>query len=340
MSKKIKEIYYTACPVEVLSHVAFHQGFFREAFQEEGTELRHISSMPEGEWDNHFTHRSPHFIRDGGNIPPIWTRSKGADTFAIGLTFAHRKQVLLTKRDSTSTVKDLAGKKIALPKRGDELIDFWRATLLRGSLSVLEINGLSEKDVAFVDISVSDRYLSKPQNGSIWAHRTNGETFHQQEFLALQNGLVDAVYTEGARVASLENYPDLKVFYTLSDHPDLLKKANICMPCVITASGELVREYPSVVQTYIDALVQAAKWLEMHREELINIWAKELYLPAKFVEDSFPDNVNEILMPRLDEESIKTLESQMNFLYRYGFIDQKFDLSEWIIDDFLKRATP
>jgi ABC-type nitrate/sulfonate/bicarbonate transport system substrate-binding protein len=339
MPKKLKEFYYTPCPVETLSHVALSQGFFKKTLKELGTEIRHISLMPKDQWNSHFTHRSPNLVRDGGNIPPIWTRSTGADTFLIGLTFTHRKQVLFSKRELVHSVEQLRGKKLALPKRVGEPIDFWQATLLRGSLSILEIHGLSEKDVTFVDLNVPDGYLSGPSgSGSIWTHQTDGATFHQQEFLALKNNLVDAMYSEGARVANLEKSPELKILYTLSDHPDLLKKINICLPCTITVSGNLVREYPEVVQAYMDALVQSAKWAKTHREEVLNIWAKELYLDREFLENTFPPNVNELLMPRLDEEGIRAVETEMNFLFKYHFIEKTFNLSEWTRDDFLKRS--
>ncbi len=336
MSERPKEIYFTPCPVEVLSHVAFHAGFFAESFRGTGSELRHISSLPTAEWDNHFTHRHPHFIRDGGNIPPIWARSRGVDTYAIGVTFAHRRQVMLTRKDSLDSVADLAGKRLALPKREGELIDFWRATLLRGSLSVLEIHGLTGEDVTFVDIPVSERYLDEKTDGnSIWTHRSRAGAFHEQEILALQKGLVDAVYTEGSRVVDLERLPDLRVLYNLSDHPEVQRKTNICMPCIITCSGELARSYPDLVFAYMNGLKRAAEWAKTHREELLNIWARELYLDRECVERTFPQHVNELLTPRLDQMALIALESQIHFLFEHGFILEEFDPSDWIREDFL-----
>lgn len=336
MRMKPKKIYFTPCPVEVLSHVAFHEGFFKSSFDGTGVELAHISVLPAVEWDNHFTHRHPHFLRDGGNIPPIWTRSCGADTYLVGITFPRRRQVLLTRKDFPGRVEDLAGKRVALPKREGELIDFWRATLLRGTLSVLEAHGMTYKDVTFVDVPVTQKYLDvNTDRQSIWTHRAKAGSFHEGEILALQTGLVDAVYTEGARIADIEKLPDLKVLYTLSDHHDLQKKANICMPCIVTASGELVRNYPDLVRAYMTGLMRCAEWVKINREQLIEVWSRELYLEKKCVESTFPPNVNELLMPRIDREALQVVESQIEFLLRNGFIQKRFELSSWVREDFL-----
>lgn len=332
-----KHVYFTPCPVEVLSHVAFHKGFFKSSFSSTGVELNHISVLPPEEWDNHFTHRHPHFFRDGGNIPPIWTRAGGADTYLVGITFPHRRQVILTRRDFQGSVEDLAGKRIALPRREGELIDFWRATLLKGTLSILEAHDMKKTDVIWVDVPVTKKYLDmNTDRQSIWTHRSEVGSFHEGEILALKTGYVDAVYTEGARIADLEKLPDLKVLYTLSEHQELRRKANICMPCIVTASGELVRNHPELVRAYMNALGQCAEWVKTNREQLIEVWSTELYLDKECVERTFPANVHELLIPRIDDEAIQIVDGQIEFLLRNGFITRRFDLSSWVREDFLR----
>jgi len=339
IKKGLAIIYYTVCPVESTSHIAVHKGFFDKAFRSIGIELQHISSLPRKEWQNHFTHSHPYFFRDGGNIPPIWARSRGADNVAIGVTFPERKQVIIVKKESSiQSVTDLKNKKIALPRRIDTLIDFWRATVHRGIICSLNAHGLKEEDVEFVDISLSDYLADSDEKRSIWSHKNNFKSFIREELSALQEGKVDAVYTEGARVGALEQLNEFKTVYTLSTHQDTFYKVNICFPCVITVSGELARNYPKIVDTYMEALLRAGTWAKENRKEVIGIFSKELYVDSDAIKGSFPHNFHELLMPSMGQNGIEALELEKNFLREKDYILNDFEIKNWINSSFLERA--
>ena len=105
--------------------------------------------------------------------------------------------------------------------------------------------------------------------------------------------------------------------------------------CIFAVNPQPVTE---LVQAYLDALIRSAEWAATAGDELIDIWSRELYLDREFVEATFPPNVNEILMPRLDPDGLQILQHQIDFLYQYGFITSTFDVGDWVKADFMNRS--
>jgi sulfonate transport system substrate-binding protein len=334
------EVYYTICPVESTSHVAMRRGFFNEVFGSSGVVFKHISSLGRDSWNIHFDHSHPCFFRDGGNIPPIWARSRGADTVLVGFTFPMRRQVLLVREDSKfCVVSDLKGARIARPFRRKAPIDFWRATVERGVLCCLNCAGLRQEDVEFVDIELPEYLAEGAKAGSIWSHQEDFERFVGEELVQLKKGRVDAVYTEGARVGAIEQMRGFRTIYSLSDQSDFYDQVNICLPCVITVSGDLARRFPEIVVLYMKALILASNWADENKEEVTKIFAKELGVSREHFTKSFPLTFNELLRPSADDTGINALNVEKDFLLEKGYISRDFDVSEWVNAKFIEEAS-
>jgi sulfonate transport system substrate-binding protein len=334
------EVYYTICPVESTSHVAMQRGFFNEVFGSSGVVFKHISSLGRDSWNIHFDHSHPCFFRDGGNIPPIWARSEGADTVVVGFTFPKRRQVLLVREDSKfRVVPDLKGARIARPFRRKAPIDFWRATVERGVICTLKCSGLSEMDVEFVDIELPEYLAEDSETGSIWSHQGDFERFIGEELVQLKKGWVDAVYTEGARVGAIEQMKGFRTIFVLSDQPDFFDQVNICYPCLITVSGDLARGFPEIVVRYMKALILAGKWAEENRQEVTRMFSEELGVSEEHFRKSFPLTFNELLRPSADDMGIRALNVEKDFLLKKGYIKRDFDVSEWVNGEFIEEAS-
>ncbi len=106
--------------------------------------------------DSHFDHHLRYSVRQGGSSPAIWARAEGRATRVIGLIWTDESQQILTLPGTKiRTVKDLRGRRLALPKRTSERferLDIRGAAALRGYLSALSTEGLDEKDVEFVEL--------------------------------------------------------------------------------------------------------------------------------------------------------------------------------------------
>ena len=94
--------------------------------------------------ESHFDHTQADSFRQGGNIPPIWTRSRGSDVRLIGLSWAHQYQAIVALPGSghRRRRKGCAAAASGIARRVNDQIDFWHATSLRGFDSTLRHVGL------------------------------------------------------------------------------------------------------------------------------------------------------------------------------------------------------
>lgn len=139
-------IWYTRCPVPTPLGIAVQLGFFHDEFSPDGLELRSLQETRNpAEQASHFDHSLPYSFRQGGNIPPIWARSKGRDTRVIGLSWTDEFQgVIALPKKGLKSARDLRGLRVGLPKR-DIAIDFTRAAALKGVLTALELEGMGTR---------------------------------------------------------------------------------------------------------------------------------------------------------------------------------------------------
>jgi ABC-type nitrate/sulfonate/bicarbonate transport system substrate-binding protein len=336
--EKLSDVYYTLCPVKVASHPAMHQGFYDQAFGREGVKFTHISTLPANQWAVHYTHEHPHFFRDGGNIPPLWTRAKGTDTVLIGLSFTQRRQSILVAKDSAITcVSDLRGKRLSLPKRQDA-IDFYRAMSHRGFLAALQIHGISAEEVEWVDVLAIDAISSREGCGSVWSAKSDSTVSYRDEVDVLLAGAVDAIYLSGGRVGEVMATGAMRSICDLNTHPDRFVPVNNTDPAVITVSGVLAHDYPEVVVRYLEATLQGAAWARQHPDETVRIMAQETFATEENIRASFPPDLHETLEPELSEEGLAALAIQKQFLLDHGYVERDVDLHAWADASFLDAA--
>ena len=330
----VTDLWYTRCPVPTASSLAIAQGWLDAEFAADGITVASLrSSADRTVRESHFGHTQANSFRQGGNIPPLWARSRGADVRLIGLSWAEQYQAVVTRRDSgIERPEDLAGRKLALPRRLNDQIDFWQATALRGYESTLRRVGLRLDDVELVDLPVAEPYL--PQDGtahsrSLFGAYTN-RRLQSSEVVALIRGDVDAIYVAGGRGPDLEALLDVHVVFDLAAQDDRAIKINNITPAALTVSGTLLEERPDIVARYVAASLRAAAWAKDHPLETRRIIAHEVGIAEDFVEPGYPDAIHANLEPSLDEELVAALEDQQDFLVRHGFIETAFDIRAWI----------
>ena len=345
----LKELFYSFCPVVLASHVALQRGFLEEEFAKDDVDIRHITTLPSRDWQSHFSHKYPHLIRDGGNVPPIWTRSEGADIRVIGMIWVRRAQVVLVKKDSAITsVKELKGKRLPLVRRLGSLIDFPRAITKRGIIMSLKAHGLGEDDVHFVDIPLSTSIISnekavtttggrKVPPPSIRVDEPGKQLLKRPEVDALNRGEVDAIFAFGGAEVMLEQAGIGRVLYNLNDHPDWKYRVNH-YPYVCTVTGELARDYPELLVRWMRALIRAGIWAKDNSDEVVDIMARERMVPLEAFKRSYPEDFHQHLVPEITDMGIEALEIEKRFLREHGFINNDFDVRSWVDGSFLEQA--
>lgn len=338
----ISEIYLTRCPVGNATEIAVQKGWLAQDLKKLGVSLRLLRDLPIKKWPAHFTHGVSPLFRDGGNIPPIWARSNGADTKVIGLNFNERRGGIIVKKDAPfETVGDLKRKKFALPVHKLALIDFPRARSLKGITSALAYYGLEQGDIKLVELVISDPLLASSRQEAQWESvflRRSGKPAYAEEVNALLEGKVDAIYADGARGERLVIDGTGKRIFDFEEHRHS-DWVNIERPSIITVSGEFARENPEIVVAFLKSVIKAARWAKDNVDEVIAIYAKGSWLDDREAErGARPTHFQAHLTPEFSADAVKALETEKNFLLNSEFIDNDFSIAGWIDDSFLTTA--
>lgn len=336
------ELWYTRCPVPTASSLAIAQGWLDDEFAPDGITVASLrASSDRAVRESHFDHRQADSFRQGGNIPPIWARSRGGDVRLIGLSWADQYQAIVTLPDSSiHRPEDLKGRRLAVARRLNDQIDFWRATTLHGYESTLSHAGLALDDVELVDLPVSEQYLlpdATSHSGSLFGAVSN-RRLQSTDVLALIRGEVDAIYIAGGRGPDLEALAGVRVVFDILRAEDPALKVNNITPAALTVSGSLLEARPDLVARYVAATLRAARWAVGHPEQTRRIIAHEVGVAEDFVLPGYPNDIHANLEPSLDAHLVQAIEQQKAFLLRHGFIDADFDVHEWIDERPLEAA--
>src|SRR4051794_27251568 len=183
------DLWFTRCPVPTATGLAADKGWFDEAFAADGIAVRSLQDGAAGPAlrAEHFNHGLTSLIREGGNVPALWARSRGAQTRLVGLTWIDERQAIVVRADDDlAEPAQLAGRRVAIPARPGEAIDFWRAMALAGFAGALRGAGLGLSDVDRVDVAP----LADTEG--------RGASGFAPEVQAVIDGRVDAAYVKGA----------------------------------------------------------------------------------------------------------------------------------------------
>lgn len=338
-----KTLWYTRCPVPTAFSIAVRNGWLDEEFAAEGIEVNSLlKSTDRNVRESHFDHTLPDSFRHGGNAPPIWARARGNDVKLIGLSWTPQPQLLLSQPGSgIRTAADLKGKRLALPRRTKDGIDFWRSNSLQFYDTALTSVGLSLADVELVDVIVDRSFLDESgepsKDGSLW-NAAQMRAFQREELISFVQGKVDVIATAGPRGLETQALLGAHVVHDISAQSERLAKTSNSFPYTFTVSGQLLDERPELVARLLARVLDAADWARTHHEEAVRITALELGVAEEFVEHSYGSQLAEQLEINLSEENIAALRKRKDFLLEHGFLEKDFDVDAWIDPRPLRRA--
>jgi 2'-hydroxybiphenyl-2-sulfinate desulfinase len=290
-----------------------------------------LQTLPKEEWHVHYDYKTPVLFREGGNIPPIWSKSEGREPVLIGITFLPQKAYILVRTDSNiDTVEQLRGKRIGIPTRPDFLIDFFAATALHGFKSALAARDVSLKDVNVVELPSTEAEIGSDSN-----HKSN---LGGSSIQALDGGRIDAIFSGGVKAQQLLSTGKYTAVYELSENPNLVLPVNNSYPNILTVSRKLADESPEIVIEYVKQVILAAQWAKTNLPGVIELFTSQLHGSAGDVVKSLPSGFHKRLTPSITEEGLSALEGQKRFLIESGYIKNDFDIEKWADDSFLKAA--
>lgn len=328
---KYNEIHYTICPVGNASYIAANKGWLKNGLNEIGVEPILLQSLPKEYWSAHFNYQDNLLFREGGNIPPIWAKSNGAEVVLIGLTLLQQKQYIFVKADSeVDTIEQLRGRRIGIPAHPKSIIDFHKASAEHGFKIALASKGVSENSVEFIELLENDDFVAN--------FNDKKSRFGQLEVDALESGEVDAIYIKSTQVQKLLDTGRFKVIFEINAKPTVLSPINNEYPNALTVSRELAEERPEIVIKYLKQLLLAADWAKDNRSEVLELFAAQTRGTSGQVACSHSFDFNRHLTPELSEETLGILDNQKRFLYDRGYLKNDFDILKWADDRYLKIA--
>ncbi len=338
------EVWYTRCPVPTAFEVALGTGLFDREFGTGRPTWHALADSPDpAVHQSHFTHRKARSFRHGGNVPAIYARSRGADTRVIGVSWLPTPYPILALPESGITsVADLAGRRLLLPRRPHAAIDFWAASTLGVYESALATEGLSLSDVTLVERVGAEHLIPGAEDADVesrqrWTLR-NAYTIQRDILVPLVRREVDAVTSQASLVTPLEGLSGARVIFDQADHPDLIGRVNNGYPDTLTVSGALVDEDLETVARVVARLLQAAAWARDAQGSARALIADRVQVTSAVLDATWGEDIGAKLGVDLPEMTEEVLRRQHDHLLRHRFIDSPFDVGEWIDPRPLGRA--
>ncbi|WP_236693455.1 ABC transporter substrate-binding protein [Robbsia andropogonis] len=342
----VDRLWYTRCPAPTPFGVAIQQGGLAQAFAADGIHWEALQDASDPVVRrSHYTHSQPHSFRQGGNIPALWARANGALTRVIGLSWVDEFQGIIALPSSMIRhVSDLRGRRLGLPHNPrTDIVDFHRATALRGYDSLLDVAGLTLRDVALVPLAHTPTSLAEARatadNGLAMRMATERPHEFAREVAALLSGEVEAVFVKGAPGLEAVNIAGARIIVEIEQHSDRLRHANNGTPRPLTVDTALLTRRPDLVAKALGAAVSAGEWALAHPDQARAYIAREVRAAEHWVAPAYPRGSHTQLTIGLDPQHIAALDNFKAFLVKHGFLSQDFDLSAWIDASVFDRLT-
>jgi ABC-type nitrate/sulfonate/bicarbonate transport system substrate-binding protein len=346
MATKLDTLWYTRCPVPTGLGIAIQKGWLQDAFHAEGTQ---VSSLLESKdfatRESHFSHTLKNSVRHGGNIPAISAKALGRDTRIIGLSWADETQLILSNPGSgINSVRDLRGRRFGLPNWKNVEIDFTRAQAIRGLENALSLEGLSVADVELVDQDIDSHYSDQASTNDTNVTAFRGRTASRArasnlEVVALLRGEVDAIFLKGTHGAQVADQFGLTTVIDIGAHPEPLIRANNGTPRTLAVDANLLDNYFDAAVTIVEQVLRAEAWAQDHASEVRRYLARETNASEYWVSIAYGNDAQTKLKTDLAEQSIAAIQNFTDFLARWKFIPNSFDVNEWIDYRPLEAAT-
>ncbi len=323
-------LWYTRCPAPTAATIAIRNGWLEAEFAPDGIAVRSLASSPDRQVHlSHYRHSQPNSFRFGGYVPPLISRGRGADVQCIGISWHDRVHAIYALPESgIRSVADLAGKRLSVPVRLNDDVDWWQASVLGGYDALFDTGVITRDQVKLVKLGITRSYMEDAVTGSsagqsLWG-ATSQFAVQRDEVAALLRGDVDAIYSDGALTAVLAATTGARPVVRLRGNED--DRSGFGTPCLLTASGGLLAERPDLVARWVARLLPASTWALAHADEVTRLFARETGLPEEFLPLAYSDRLGAQADISLAENRVALVKAKYRHLLHLGMIETPFDI--------------
>lgn len=339
----IDTLWFTRCPAPTAATVAIHQGWLADEFTGDGIAVRSLASASDRSVHlSHYNHTQPNSFRFGGYVPPFVAASRGSDVRVLGVAWPDRAAAIYALPGSgIAKAADIRGKRLAVPRRMNDDVDWWRALVLAGYAHALHVAGLTFADVELVEIRIERSYVEDASLGdgqaqSLWGARSQFAV-QREEVHALVRGEIDVIYSDAAMGTILDAFLGLTTIIDLAAPEDTGEIVH-GHPLVLTASGGLIDERPDLVARWIARLLDADGWARANVPALRGLIAQDTGLPHDFVETAYSSRIFRQLDVSLSAPRVALLKAKHDQLVAGGFLPRPLDFDALIDPGPLQAA--
>ncbi len=326
------------CPVGTASELIIKKGWLQKALLQKNAGFCILQSMGSEHLRAHFTQEAPLHFRDGGNIPPIWAQSQGERSVLLGVTFQKDKRGIFVRPDSPiKDIKDLKGKRLAIPVREDAIVDFRQLTALHGFQNILAHVGILMDEVELCPIKCKNIVPSLKKNLDLL---DNSVDFITEEIQAVIDGKADAAFTSSVKTERHENAKILANILPLELHREIPDINNDSV-LAITCTKPFAYEHPDLVVVYLKELIKAGRWIPDHKKEFVETIASGIYgATPEEIMATFDEELLFQRIPELSDRGFEMLNKEKEFLIQQNMIpkEKDFDIEAWADPGFLEQA--
>jgi sulfonate transport system substrate-binding protein len=236
-----------------------------------------------------------------GDLPAIIGRSSGLKSRLIATSGLSNRYIAVPSASQARSVKDLAGKRLAVSKGTCNHLAVNR---------ILETQGLHERDIRTINMD----------NPTMLA--------------ALNTGDVDAAIG-GPELLSLRDRGVVRVIHSTKGDPRFTCNSTIIV------SDDFARKYPSIVKRIVRAHVHMAKWFTEHEAnpaEIYQLFSKSGIPFSNHKEEWTGDPFNQRASPLIDQYLRARYTTSVGDAQKYSLIRKPVDLNTWIDPSFLDQV--